>query len=62
MEDYRLHNPTMDFAGLLAKDELRLNLHPCLTDNFREASLPRESTYHLIKNSDMFCDDRVASW
>lgn len=62
MEDFKLTNPAIDFAALMAKDEVKLNLHPCLNDYFKEAPLPRAPTYRLLRNTDTFCDDRVASW
>lgn len=62
MEDFKLNNPDIDFPSLMSKDEVKLNLHPCLTDNFSEAPLPKAPTYRLVKNSDIFCEDRVASW
>jgi hypothetical protein len=62
MEDFKLSNPAIDFAALMAKDEVKLNLHPCLNDNFKEAPLPQAPTYRLLRNTDTYTDDRVASW
>lgn len=62
MEDFKLNNPKINFNALMAKDEVKLNLHPCLSDNFVEAPLPKAPTYRLTKNSEIFSEDRVASW
>lgn len=62
MEDFKLSNPAIDFQALMAKDEVKLNLHPCLNDYFKEAPLPKAPTYRLLRNTDSFSDDRVASW
>lgn len=62
MEDFILSNPKINFSALMAKDEVKLNLHPCLTDNFIEAPLPKAPTYRLARNTERFSEDRVASW
>jgi len=62
MEDFVLSNPKINFNALMAKDEVKLNLHPCLSDNFIEAPLPKAPTYRLTRNTEKFSEDRVASW
>lgn len=62
MDDFKLSNPAIDFPALMAKDEVKLNLHPCLNDHFKEAPLPKAPTYRLVRNTETFSDDRVASW
>ena len=62
MEDFKINNPRIDFAGMMAKDEVKLNLHPCLDDHFEEAPLPRAPTYRFIKNTEEYSEERVASW
>lgn len=62
MDDFKLSNPAIDFQALQAKDEVKLNLHPCLNDHFKEGPLPKAPTYRLSRNTDTFSEDRVASW
>ena len=62
MEDFKINNPKIDFAGMMAKDEVKLNLHPCLDDHFEEAPLPRAPTYRFVKNTEEYSEERVASW
>lgn len=62
MEDFKITNPKIDFAAMMLKDEVKLKLHPCLTDNFEEAPLPKAPTYRFVKNTNQYSEERVASW
>jgi hypothetical protein len=62
MDDYKITNPKIDFAAMMEKDEVKLELHPCLTQNFQEADLPKAPTYRFVKNTNVYSDERVASW
>ncbi len=62
MHDFKITNPEIDFKSMMDKDEVKMGLHPCLNDNFHEADLPKAPTYRFVKNSNVFSEERVASW
>jgi len=62
MKDFESKNPDINWQKLKERDEVATGDQPCLQTYFKEAPLVDLPTYRIVRGTQKYSDERVASW